>query len=68
MRYRYTGPMTAMTLKDGRDVILSPGTLVDLPADADVTATLVALGRLTPETDAPEPSAAKTKNARDNKE
>lgn len=65
MRYRYTGPMTAMTLKDGRDVILSPGTLVELPENADVTATLVALGRLAPETDAPEPPAAKTKNARD---
>lgn len=65
MRYRYTGPMTAMTLRDGRDVILSPGAIVELPEDVDVTATLVALGRLTPEPDAPEPPAAKTKNARD---
>lgn len=56
MLYRYSGPMTAMTLADGRDVILTPGAIVDLPDDADVTATLVALGRLTPEA-APRKSA-----------
>ncbi|MCX8016617.1 MAG: hypothetical protein N2690_01750 [Rhodocyclaceae bacterium] len=48
MLYRYTGPLTSMTLADGRDAILIPGGIVDLPDGADVTATLVALGRLHP--------------------
>lgn len=56
MLYRYSGPLTAMTLADGREVILAPGALVDLPEEADVTQTLVALGRLTPE-----PAQPKTK-------
>ncbi|MCX8018331.1 MAG: hypothetical protein N2690_10595 [Rhodocyclaceae bacterium] len=56
MLYRYSGPLTAMTLADGREVILSPGAVVDLPEEADVTQTLVALGRL-----APEPAAPKSK-------
>lgn len=49
MNYRYTGPFFAMTLADGREVILMPGAVVDLPEEADVTQTLVALGRLAPE-------------------
>lgn len=49
MQYRYSGPLTAMTLSDGREVILSPGALVELPEEADITQTLIALGRLVPE-------------------
>lgn len=60
MQYRYSGPFTAMTLADGREVILAPGGLVELPEEADVTQALVALGRL-----APEPVQPKTKPSKD---
>jgi hypothetical protein len=58
MQYRYTGPLTSMTLPDGRDVILIDGQTVDLPDDNPVVQTLVALKRLTPEA-APAPKAKK---------
>lgn len=48
MQYRYTGPQTAMTLADGREVLLFDGSIVDLPEEVDVTQTLTALGRLAP--------------------
>lgn len=58
MLYRYTGPLTAMTLPDGRELILADGQTVDAPEDNPVIATLAALGRLTPEP-APAPKPAK---------
>ncbi|MEO1750721.1 hypothetical protein [Thiofaba sp. EF100] len=57
MLYRYTGPLTAMTLPDGRDVVLAPGCAVDLPEDNPVVATFAALGRL-----AAEPAPKKIKD------
>ncbi|BBD77238.1 hypothetical protein [Hydrogenophilus thermoluteolus] len=58
MLYRYTGPLTAMTMPDGREMILADGQTVDAPEDNPVIQTLAALGRLTPE---PQPKA-KTKD------
>lgn len=57
MLYIYTGPLTAMTLPGGREVILSPGCAVDLPEDNPAIATLVAMGRLAPQP-APAPAPA----------
>ncbi len=45
-RYRYSGPLSAATLPDGREVMLHPGQSVMLPEDNGYVATLVALGRL----------------------
>ncbi|TXF11928.1 hypothetical protein [Pelomicrobium methylotrophicum] len=58
MLYRYTGPLTALTLPGGQEVILTPGATVELPEDNPAIATLVALGRLKPE-----PAAAPKKSA-----
>lgn len=44
--YLYSGPMSAATLPDGRDVILMPGQAVELPEDNAWVQTLVALGHL----------------------
>ncbi|WP_438438897.1 hypothetical protein [Hydrogenophilus thermoluteolus] len=49
MLYRYTGPLTAMTMPDGREMILADGQTVDAPEDNPVIQTLAALARLTPE-------------------
>jgi hypothetical protein len=54
MLYRYSGPLTALTLPDGRELILADGQTVDAPEDSPVIATLAALGRLKPE---PQPKA-----------
>lgn len=48
MKYRYTGPMSGVTLNDGQEVMLHPNTEVELPEDHDYTRTLLALGHLTP--------------------
>ncbi|MEW5790032.1 MAG: hypothetical protein ACOY4L_09115 [Pseudomonadota bacterium] len=61
MLYTYTGPLTAMTLPDGREVILTPGTTVELPEDNAAVATLVALSRLTPQPAAPAPKKSAQK-------
>lgn len=60
MQYRYSGPLTSMTLPDGRDVILIDGQTVDLPEDNPVVQTLEAIKRLAPQA-ASAPKAAKTK-------
>lgn len=44
--YRYSGPLTGVTLPDGRDVTLAPGGQASLPPDNPFTRRLVALGRL----------------------
>ena len=59
MLYTYTGPLTAMTLPDGREVVLTPGATVDLPEDNPAISTLAALGRLKPA-----PAAAPNKSAK----
>jgi hypothetical protein len=59
-KYTYRGPLTSMTLADGRDFILIPGGQIDLP-DCDVVETLKALGRLIPVEPAPAPAAPKPK-------
>lgn len=49
MQYRYSGPLTALTLPDGQEVILTPGATAELPEDNPAIATLVAMGRLAPQ-------------------
>lgn len=57
--YIYSGPPSAATLPDGRDVILMPGRAIELPDDNAWVQTLAALGNLTKQ---PEPGkSAKSK-------
>ena len=59
MKYRYSGPISAVTLKDGTEVMLHPGKTVELPATHEYTQTLLALGHLSPVPDeAPSAPAA----------
>jgi hypothetical protein len=59
--YRYTGPLTSLTLTGVGDVILRPGCTVELP-DCDVVAVLAAMGRLQPVSEpAPAEAAAPVK-------
>jgi hypothetical protein len=46
-KYRYSGPPSGVTLADGSEVMLFPGSDVELPEAHEYTATLVALGHLT---------------------
>lgn len=48
-RYRYSGPMSGMTLHDGTEVMLIPGKVVELPADNPHVGALVARRHLTEE-------------------
>jgi hypothetical protein len=65
MRYRYSGPNSAVTLKvsDGQgglkdqDVVLWHGREVELPANHEWVATLLAKGFLTPAPAAPKEAA-----------
>ncbi len=57
MKYRYSGPLSGVTLADGTEVMLHPGADVDLPEGHDYTKTLLALGHLSP-TGRPEATAA----------
>ena len=52
--YRYCGPLSGVTLEDGREVMLHPGREVLLPADNPYVQALVAQGFVTEVT---EPSA-----------
>lgn len=47
MKATYHGPLTGLTLPDGREILLSPGQEVEVPQTPEVK-TLVALGRLVP--------------------
>ena len=47
-RYRYTGPLSGATA-GGQEVLLHPGSVVELDPAADYTATLLALGYLAEE-------------------
>jgi len=51
MKYAYSGPVSGVTLKTGsdiREVILTPGAIIDLPEKNEYVATLVARGHLLP--------------------
>ncbi|EMK0351727.1 hypothetical protein V8J08_004000 [Citrobacter amalonaticus] len=52
MKYLYSGPASGVTLrnKDGKpmEVLLWPGSEVDLPSDNEYVKTLIALNHLTP--------------------
>lgn len=54
MKFRYSGPLSGVTLADGQEVMLHPDAEVDLPEDNDYVRTLQALDHL-----APVPPAAK---------
>ena len=57
MKYRYSGPLSGVTLDNGSEVMLHPGAEVDLPETHDYTKTLQALGHLTPVKQATKTSA-----------
>ena len=44
--YTYTGPLSAVTLPDGKEVVLFPGSQVDLPDNLPYLDDLNGLGRL----------------------
>ena len=44
--YKYEGPMSGVSLPDGREVMLHSGGEVTLPEDNGYVKTLVAMGRL----------------------
>lgn len=52
MRYRYAGPMSAVTLAleggQATDIVLTPGAEIDLPPQHPYVVTLLARGHLTP--------------------
>lgn len=48
-RYRYTGPLTGVTLRGGREVMLCPGAVLELPSRHPYVARLIARGLLTVE-------------------
>ena len=62
MKYRYSGPLSSVTLDNGDEVMLHPGAEVDLPEGHDYTKTLQALGHLTP---LPQPKTTKAKGETD---
>lgn len=45
--YTYSGPMSGVTLDDGREVLLHPNSIVKLPSGNEYVKTLAALGYLT---------------------
>ncbi|WP_019561743.1 hypothetical protein [Caldimonas manganoxidans] len=53
--YIYSGPMSAATLPDGREVVLIDSQTVELPEDNAWVQTLVARGHLAPVPTAPAP-------------
>lgn len=52
--YTYSGPMSGVTLDNGREVLLYPNSTVELPEDNEYVKTLAALGYLA---EAPAPAA-----------
>ncbi|WP_420066010.1 hypothetical protein [Pectobacterium colocasium] len=67
MKYRYTGPASGVTLADGTEVLLWPDSVVSLPEEHDYVKTLVALKHLLAEPDVIAASAARRKNAGEEK-
>jgi hypothetical protein len=65
-KYRYSGPLSGVTLNDGREVMLHTGAEVLLPADNDYVKAMVAQKFLTeipldsaPVQDVPKPQGKK---------
>lgn len=68
MKFTYNGPLSGVTLKEKgakpedapktREVMLQPGSQVDLPETHEYVKTLVKLGHLTPAPPAPAPTKA----------
>lgn len=58
--YLYSGPMSAATLPDGREVVLIDGQSIDLPEDNAWVQTLAARGHLAPAAPAPAAKTGKT--------
>jgi hypothetical protein len=48
MKFRYSGPLSGVTLADGQEVMLHPDAEVELPEDNEYVRTLQALEHLTP--------------------
>jgi hypothetical protein len=65
-RYRYSGPTTSFTLREGGDVFLTNGCTTELSPDNDYVRTLVAQGRLAPMVfDDVTPEPAKNKKSKE---
>ncbi len=54
--YVYSGPLSGVSLRGGKEVMLHPGTEVVLPEDNEFVKTLVAMGRLKEKGGAPAPA------------
>lgn len=63
MKYQYSGPMSGVTLADGQEVMLCPGSEVELPEAHDYTQTLLALGHLKSATQLKQTKAKESSNA-----
>ncbi len=61
MKYRYSGPLSGVTLADGQEVMLHPEAEVELPEDNDYVKTLLALEHLTLVPASTNPKAGKAK-------
>ncbi|MBK1890724.1 hypothetical protein Undi14_11835 [Undibacterium sp. 14-3-2] len=46
-KYRYTGPLSGVTLASGQEVMLNPDSEIELSEQDTYTKTLLALGHLT---------------------
>lgn len=64
-RYAYHGAQTAITLSDGRDVMLFPGAEVDLPANDPFVSSLEQQQLLVAVPPASEPPRPRTRRAAD---
>ena len=56
MLYKYTGPLSGVTLSDGTEIMLHPGKDVDLPEDEAYVKTLKARGYIKPAQDQAAPA------------
>lgn len=65
--YIYVGPPSGVTLADGREVMLWPNAVVDLP-ECDYTSALIDRGHLRPAPPAPLPKGAAEQTGTKNKE
>jgi hypothetical protein len=45
-RYHYRGPLSGLSLPDGREIMLHHGVMVELPEQSPIVATLIARGHL----------------------
>lgn len=61
-RYRYTGPLSGVSLRDHGDVLLIPGAVVELPAGHVYTERLLRKGWLSEVAEAKKPRAKAAAN------